>query len=183
MNCELSSELHSQACSGNAAAWNRLGELCLQDVPHDVSDPVVLALSEKSLLELEYRSAGLNALANDAYDYQCWDFLDRWESELALVDLVVRIHKEGAEQAGRVQAKRRQQVFTQAFEYFRTSARLGDPEGMWNCGWRYFLGEGVERSERNATLYWAHAAARGHAPAARQLAEMTSDDTLRQLAW
>ncbi len=35
----------------------------------------------------------------------------------------------------------RKEILREALQYFRSAAALGDPEGMWNLGWRYRLGE------------------------------------------
>lgn len=66
----------------------------------------------------------------------------------------------------------RSKYLAQAFSNFERSARLGDPEGMWNTGWRYWLGEGVERDEMKAVLIWQRAANLGHQRAADHLATL-----------
>lgn len=179
MDCEESAELRRRGAGGDGAAWNRLGELTLLELPEPLSTPTVQGLLKEPLEALERRRLGLNCRANEAFDREYWDSLDIWERELVPVTWAIRIREVGVEQACRELDTERERIFKEALEYFQRSARLGDPEGMWNCGWRYFLGEGVGRNDRNAILYWAHAAARGHAAAARQLAEMTLDETLR----
>jgi len=56
-----------------------------------------------------------------------------------------------------------------ALEYFEQAAMGGDPEGAWNAGWRYRLGEGIERDPARAISWWRIAAVAGHMPARREL--------------
>ena len=52
----------------------------------------------------------------------------------------------------------RELAFRHAFWFFFRAARFGDPEGMWDIGWRYWLGEGVKMDDSKAVPWWKQAA-------------------------
>lgn len=59
-----------------------------------------------------------------------------------------------------------------AVRFFIESARAGDPEALWNLGWRYELGQGVPEKHSVAIYYWRLAAERGHDPSKKKLSEL-----------
>jgi TPR repeat protein len=173
-------EIRRKADAGDAEACNRLGEILLKEAPGELDGRVSESFLGDTLESLKRQRDGLNARANDAFDYEAFDALERWESELAAVDLAIRVREFGVERIVEQRHEHRLKSLREAFAYFERAALLGDPEGMWNCGWRFFLGEGVELSERNAILYWSGAAAKGHSGAAARLSELLSAESLGQ---
>lgn len=97
--------------------------------------------------------------ASRAFDHG-WPVQQAHESELRDIDKRIRELKE---------TSIKEQTLRLAADYFRQSAELGDPEGMWNLGWRYCLGEGVERSKYEAAHWWRRAAHFGHTSADEML--------------
>jgi hypothetical protein len=63
-------------------------------------------------------------------------------------------------------------VMREAVRLFKEAANLGDPEAMWNLGWRYELGEGVAANHKKAVSLWVQAAAWGHPASKQKLSEM-----------
>ena len=171
-------ETRRKADAGDAEACNRLGEILLREAPEELDGRVAEAFSGDTLASLRMLREGLAARASDAFDYEAFDALERWESELAAVDLAIRVREIGVEQIIEERHEHRLKSLREAFIYFQRAALLGDLEGMWNCGWRFLLGEGVELNERNALLYWSGAAAKGHSGAAAKLSELFSAEAL-----
>ena len=64
-------------------------------------------------------------------------------------------------------------IMRQAVRLFEASAEWGDLEGIWNLGWRYELGEGVEKDREKAILYWKRAAMLGHDGARSKLVSLS----------
>jgi hypothetical protein len=63
----------------------------------------------------------------------------------------------------------RQGHLREALRRFEQAAMLGDSEGAWNAGWRYWLGEGTPRDPARALSWWRIAASAGHLRAKREL--------------
>ncbi|MBM4385354.1 MAG: sel1 repeat family protein [Deltaproteobacteria bacterium] len=63
-------------------------------------------------------------------------------------------------------------LLADAARFFRMSAELGDPEGMWNWGWRLWLGQGVPRERATGESWWARAAMLGHSAARERVREL-----------
>jgi TPR repeat protein len=59
-----------------------------------------------------------------------------------------------------------------AFHYFDRAAHLGDAEGMWNVGWRYWLGEGTTKDLVKAVSLWQQAAEKGYLQAVKHLRDL-----------
>jgi hypothetical protein len=59
-----------------------------------------------------------------------------------------------------------------AFQSFHRSARFGDPEGMWNLGWRYWLGQGTDENHTKAIAWWTQASRHGHVAASEKLLDL-----------
>ena len=104
-----------------------------------------------------------DAQASLAYDHSYMQLLETHERELEDINTRINQLKE---------LSIKEEMFRQAVEYFHKSARLGDTEGMWNLGWRYWLGEGVEKNEHEAIGWWRKAAGLGHLPAAEMIRKL-----------
>ena len=62
-------------------------------------------------------------------------------------------------------------LLRESFRLFREAATLGDPEAMWNLGWRYELGQGVRKDHSRAIAAWNRAAQYGHEDAKKKVEE------------
>jgi len=178
-------ELRRRADAGDREACNRLGMHLLEHAP-DVPPPQhgrVMTAAEAEAArwaEINHRSAVLeDAYIGMMYRSQDEDpaLLQQEYEELAaslnrrVADAAASRHSI-AQSVERVAA--RQEYLEQAAHYFQQAANLGDPEGMWNLGWRYFLGQGVAQDERQALFWWRSAAALNHAAALARLVEMNA---------
>jgi hypothetical protein len=136
-----------------ATIYNKIGMTILGMEVDDASERFILEEIHRLYHLRDHTDAG----ASSSYDNSWKELLKRQESEIR--DISARIK----ELKG---LSIKEEMFRQAFEYFHKSSRLGDPEGMWNLGWRYYLGEGIERDLYQAVSWWDKAAKLGHIPAA-----------------
>jgi len=139
-----------------AEAYNKIG-IAILNLESDNSKEVLIVEEIRRLRHLKLHT---DAQAGLAYDHG-WPVLEDAESELR--DIRARI-EELKEQSIKVE------MFREAFKYFKLSAELGDVEGMWNLGWRYLLGEGVEPCPLAANRWWSKAKDLGHQKARECLA-------------
>ena len=163
-------DLRRAAATPAGEACNRLGEYYLKHAPpHYESYPVPSCPIEA----LKCAAGFWNIKANDAFEYHADETdLDRFNTLAARAHLDLVCRESGPGQALRAHSAWRNRELRTAFEWFQRAADLGDPEGMWNLGWRYALGEGVAPDQGEAARWWKEAAARGHAPAHEKLARM-----------
>lgn len=137
-----------------AEAYNRIGMAILNLEADNSTEAGIL----QEICRLRHLKLHTDAQAGLAYDHG-WPVLERIEKELR--DIHARIEELTGQSM-------RLEMLKEAFKYFKLSAELGDPEGMWNLGWRYLLGEGVEPSREAAVRWWSRAEKRGH-PKAREM--------------
>ena len=65
-------------------------------------------------------------------------------------------------------------LMREAVRLFREAASQGDVEALWNLGWRYELGQGVNKNRERAITLWSRAAKCGHKASREKLASMES---------
>jgi TPR repeat protein len=163
-------DLRRAADTPAGEACNRLGEYYLKHaLPHLESYPEPQCPTEALKGEFSF----WNIKANEAYEYHFDEEDYGWveaRAARAYLDLVCR--EAGPGEALRRHGEWRNRELRTAFEWFQRAADLGDPEGMWNLGWRYWLGEGVAPDQAEAARWWKEAAARGHAAAREKLASL-----------
>ena len=167
------SEPRQQAEKGDAEACNRLGAMLLKNA-FKLYLPYLSPSTDRMYLENEFQRA--NQAANDIFDHYRYgednpSILEHAEAEVSQWQLLLRAHDEGPEVLEERRALRARS-FKEAFAFFERAAALGDPEGMWNCGWRCYKGEGVAKDTAKAIEYWGTAAAHGHQPALAKITEL-----------
>jgi hypothetical protein len=179
----ISSELRERAERGDAQAWNFLGEYTLK-----VARPHLdrLPYGEWSTTMLRGQIQGLDYRVSDEYEtlmrYGTGEFVQAWcdgnssGRELSLVRLAVEAREAPEEDHLGNWNRARDCELQQAFRCFQQAAKLGDPEGYWNLGWRYYLGEGVEPSDACAICCWQAASKRGHAESTEHLKKLLPGD-------
>ena len=148
--------------SPSAEQCNRMGvrllRLATQSEP--IADPAVVYAAE--IRRLELRGIGENEYANMAYDSGGEERSWFWENKLGKTRrLIEELTQRTSELRQTTSETARAMLLRHAFEWFERSAIADDPEGMWNCGWRYYLGEGVSPDRSKALLWWEKAAAKG----------------------
>jgi TPR repeat protein len=162
--------MHSETeASGDrpGAQENRAGFALLQGV---ISEEVGLAVRLKLAGYDEAwkrRDDGIT-YAVDKGDQELWE---RLEKELKEIERKMWSLRSAGPNRG--------EVLRQAVRYFEASAAQGDPEGMWNLGWRLWLGEGVVQNQADARLWWERAASCGHEAAAAKLEELKRSEAPR----
>jgi TPR repeat protein len=159
-----------QSPSAESCNWigARLLRLATQSEP--IADPAVVYAEEIRLLKS--RRLGENEYANMAYDSGGGERSWFWENRLKETDRLIEAFTQRTHELRPTASQTaRAMLLRHAFEWFERSAMSDDPEGMWNCGWRYYLGEGVSLDRSKAQLWWEKAAAKGHSPSIHRLTQ------------
>ena len=156
--------LHKKDDTGIGELNNRIG---LQILRIDVGDKKQQSIKKS----LEYARRHRQDI--DYFDDYAWQTMDAalyevWNPQIEKANKDIIMYEA---------LSLREVSFHHAFEFFYKSARFGDPEGMWNLGWRYWLGEGVLKDRSRALLWWKQAALKGHGPAAQKLSELSTQST------
>lgn len=66
-------------------------------------------------------------------------------------------------------------LMREAVRLFREAASQGDVEALWNLGWRYELGQGVNKNHERAIFLWSNAAKCGHKASREKLMKVQDE--------
>ena len=151
-------ELLERVRQGDPIACNMLDEYYLTRAYIEPFEP-----SLENSVTLKKLNERIHRLNHD--EDILWEMGHHWSS-------IPELMNEAIDECKQIIAKQRSDDFRNAFRYFEISANLGDPEGMWNVGWRLWQSEGAIEDKELAKLWWQRSASRGHQAARIRLMEL-----------
>lgn len=140
-----------------AEVYNRIGMIFLTssgNILHGLNsiEPDLLGLINYQEFNFEYTDNNKDEKADDSEL-----FIQNSEEKKKLEKIIETQKKEIINALEEAIEKVKDYYYFQAFSFFKKGAELGDIEAMWNLGWRFWLGEGTQKNETKAIIWWKRA--------------------------